>query len=32
MAAWYVNMDLGFVAWHDFSGYYYVKAVCKKRQ
>ncbi len=32
MAAWYVSMDLGFVAWHDFTGYYYVKAVCKERQ
>jgi serine/threonine-protein kinase len=28
MAAWYVNVELGFVAWHDFSGFYYAKAVC----
>ena len=27
-AAWYLSMDLGFVSWHDMSGYYYVKGVC----
>ena len=27
-AAYYVNMEMGFVAWHDFTGYYYVKGVC----
>ena len=26
-AAWYVSIDLGFVAWQDFSAYYYVRAV-----
>ena len=30
-AGWYVSVDLGFVAWHDFSGYYYVRAVCDAR-
>lgn len=29
MAAWYVNVELGFIAWHDFTGYYYVRAVCR---
>ena len=28
VAAWYVNAELGFIAWQDFSCYYYVKAVC----
>ncbi len=28
-AAWYVNVELGFVGWHDFSGYYFVRAVRK---
>jgi serine/threonine-protein kinase len=27
-AAWYVNVEMGFVDWHDFNGYYYAKAVC----
>ena len=27
-AAWYLNMDLGFVSWQDMTGYYYVKGVC----
>jgi serine/threonine-protein kinase len=31
-AAWYVNVDMGFVAWQDFSGYYFVKAVSSKPQ
>jgi serine/threonine-protein kinase len=26
-AAWYVSIDLGFVAWQDFNAYYYVRAV-----
>jgi serine/threonine protein kinase len=26
-AAWYVSVELGFVAWQDFSAYYYVRAV-----
>jgi serine/threonine protein kinase len=26
-AAWYVSVDLGFVAWQDFSARYYVRAV-----
>ena len=26
-AAWYVSIDLGFVAWQDFSAYYYARAV-----
>ena len=26
-AAWYVSTDLGFVAWQDFSAYFYVRAV-----
>ncbi|OIP44598.1 MAG: serine/threonine protein kinase [Deltaproteobacteria bacterium CG_4_10_14_3_um_filter_60_8] len=28
VAAWYVNMDTGFVGWQDFSCFYYVRAVC----
>jgi serine/threonine-protein kinase len=28
VAAWYVSIDLGYVAWQDFSCYYYVRAVC----
>ncbi|QTA86130.1 protein kinase domain-containing protein [Desulfonema magnum] len=28
VAAWYVSVDMGFVAWQDFSAYYYVRAVC----
>jgi serine/threonine protein kinase len=27
-AAWYVNGELGFVGWQDFSGYHCVRAVC----
>lgn len=27
VAAWYVSLDLGFVAWQDFTGYYYARAV-----
>jgi eukaryotic-like serine/threonine-protein kinase len=26
-AAWYVSLDLGYVAWQDFTGYYHVRAV-----
>ena len=26
-AAWYISSDLGFVAWQDFSAYFYVRAV-----
>ena len=29
MAAWYVSVELGFVSWHDFTGYFYVKGVCR---
>ena len=29
MAAWYVSVELGFVACHDFTGYFYVRAVCR---
>lgn len=29
MAAWYVSVELGFVARHDFTGYYYVRGVCR---
>ncbi len=29
MSAWYVNVELGFVAWHDFTGYYYARGVCR---
>jgi len=28
MAAWYVSLDLGFVAWHDHTAHCYVRAVC----
>jgi serine/threonine protein kinase len=31
MAAWYVSVELGFVAWHDFTGYYYAKGVCRDK-
>jgi serine/threonine protein kinase len=27
IAAWYVSIVLGFVAWQDFTGYYYVRGV-----
>lgn len=27
-AAYYVNFEMGFVAWHDMSGYFYAKGVC----
>jgi len=27
IAAWYVSLDLGFVAAHDFTGYFYVRGV-----
>jgi len=27
VAAWYANIELGYVAWQDFSCYYYVRAV-----
>lgn len=27
VAAWYVSVDMGYVAWQDFSCYYYVRAV-----
>jgi len=27
VAAWYVSVDMGYVAWQDFTGYYYVRAV-----
>lgn len=29
-AAWYVSVELGFVAWQDFTGYCHVKAVCEE--
>jgi serine/threonine protein kinase len=29
MAAWYVSVELGFVAQHDFTGYYYARGVCR---
>ncbi|MFH1153315.1 MAG: protein kinase [Pseudomonadota bacterium] len=28
ITAWYVSLDMGFVAANDFSGFYHVKAVC----
>ncbi|WP_373500091.1 serine/threonine protein kinase [Desulfococcus sp.] len=28
IAAWYVSLDLGFVAWHDHTAYFHVRAVC----
>lgn len=28
ITAWYVSLDMGFVAYNDFSSYYHVKAVC----
>jgi serine/threonine protein kinase len=28
VAAWYVSVDMGFVAWQDFSCAYFVRAVC----
>ncbi len=31
VAAWYVSIDLGYVAWQDFSCYYYVRAVCSHK-
>lgn len=31
IAAWYVSLDLGFVAWHDHTGYYHARAVCDRR-
>ena len=31
-AAWYISVDLGYVAWQDFSGYRYVRAVRTGRQ
>jgi len=27
VAAWYVSIDMGYVAWQDFTGYYHVRAV-----
>ncbi len=27
-AAWYVSVDMGFVWWQDFSGFFYIKGVC----
>lgn len=27
VAAWYASLDLGFVAWQDFTGFYHVRAV-----
>jgi serine/threonine-protein kinase len=29
-AAWYVSVNMGFVAWQDFSAYFYVRAVSDK--
>ncbi|AOY58069.1 MULTISPECIES: protein kinase domain-containing protein [Desulfococcus] len=29
-AAWYVSLDLGFVAWHDHTARCYVRAVCDR--
>ncbi len=31
-AGWYISVDLGYVAWQDFSGYRYVRAVRTGRQ
>ena len=31
IAAWYVSLDLGFVARQDFTGYYYVRGVCNRK-
>ena len=28
IAAWYVNIEMGYVAWQDMSCYYYVRGVC----
>ena len=28
VAAWYVSIDMGFLAWQDFTCHYYVRAVC----
>jgi|GEM_PF-6224806 len=28
IAAWYVSLDLGFVAWHDHTAYSHARAVC----
>jgi serine/threonine-protein kinase len=30
IAAWYVSIDMGYVAWQDFTGYYHVRAVRNK--
>ncbi len=27
IAAWYVNVELGFAAWHDYTGFFYSKGV-----
>ncbi|MBF0101273.1 MAG: protein kinase [Desulfobacterales bacterium] len=27
-SVWFVNMQMGFVSWHDIMGFYYAKAVC----
>jgi hypothetical protein len=27
IAAWYVSIDMGYVAWQDFTAYYHVRAV-----
>jgi hypothetical protein len=31
-AGWYLSVDLGYVAWQDFTGYRYVRAVRTGRQ
>jgi serine/threonine-protein kinase len=31
-AGWYVNIEMGFVGWQDFSGYYYAKGVCSENE
>ena len=28
-AAWYVNVEMGFVAWQDTSGLFYARGVCE---
>ena len=30
LSAWYANIELGFVAWQDMNGYYYVRGVCSE--
>ncbi len=28
ISAWYVSLEMGYIAWNDFSAYYHVKGVC----